>query len=224
MNEKSKIDLSATEMELVCNKEWILTKRIIIDKVCRLFGDLSNHMQLRTWLLKDRLPAEVSNSNAKISKGENYKGLPYVMLDYPRHFTKEATLAIRSLFWWGNFFSINLHLSGECSVQARPLLKANFKALQQGGYSICIHTNPWQHEFDDRNFKQLATLSATEFATILDRESFIKIAKHIPLQQWDAATIFLEHHFNEMIMLLQINYPGDERDPSPGIPITGSGL
>ena len=48
----------------------------------------------------------------KISKGENYRGLPYVMLDYPRLFGREEVLAIRTFFWWGHGFSVTLHLKG----------------------------------------------------------------------------------------------------------------
>ena len=40
-----KIQLSAEEMQLVCNREWILTKHRIIEKVYQLFGSLSAKMQ-----------------------------------------------------------------------------------------------------------------------------------------------------------------------------------
>ena len=70
----------------------------------------------------------------------------------------------------------------------------------------------------------MKNLAETEFAARLDRESFIKIAKQIPLQQWDAAPLFLENHFREMLMLLQINCPNAEKDLLPGIPIAGFDL
>ena len=54
----------------------------------------------------------IVQSTPKIAKGENYLQLPYVLLDYPRCFDKENIFAIRTMFWWGNFFSITLHLSG----------------------------------------------------------------------------------------------------------------
>ena len=72
------------------------------------------------------MPEVIKTSTPKISKGENYKDLPYVMLDYPRCFQKEKTIAIRTFFWWGNFFSINLQLSGEYKEQALPSLQSNF--------------------------------------------------------------------------------------------------
>ena len=63
--------------------------------------------------ITDRLPAEVAEISPKISKGENYNGLPYVMFDYPRFFTKENVFAVRTFFWWANYFSVTLHLKGE---------------------------------------------------------------------------------------------------------------
>jgi hypothetical protein len=120
MSEDAKIALSEKELELVCSTDWILTKHSVIEKVYRLFGSLALSMQGFVEENKTILPAIVSASNPKISRGENYLKFPYVMLDYPRHFTKEDSLAIRTLFWWGNFFSINLHLSGSSKQQAVP--------------------------------------------------------------------------------------------------------
>lgn len=224
MTEKTKITLSSRELKLVCDKEWILTKNIIIEKVYRLFGTLSLSMQKTVLQNAAVLPEPAREGNPKISRGENYRSLPYVMLDYPRHFSKESTLAIRTLFWWGNFFSINLQLSGDCKEKAMPALILNFTALQKEGYWVCINTDPWQHHFEEDNYVPIESYTAIGFAAILQRESFIKIAKRISLRRWDEAAEFLEHHFNEMIMLLRINFRGDERDPSPGIPTTGFDL
>ncbi|MBC7889579.1 MAG: hypothetical protein H7Z13_17020 [Ferruginibacter sp.] len=221
---KTKIALSASEQELVCNKEWILTKLIIIEKVYRLFGMLALSMEQYIEQNKAILPVQAGQINPKISRGENYRGLPYVMMDYPRHFTKESTLAIRTLFWWGNFFSIHLQLSGACKEKAMATLKANFVCLQQKGYSLCVHAGPWEHHFEPDNYLPLENYTARDFATILHREPFIKIAKRISLQQWDAAPGFLEQHFYELVTLLQTNFPNDERGPSPGIPIAGFDL
>jgi hypothetical protein len=159
----------------------------------------------------DTLPAQVVAIGPKISKGENYNGLPYVMLDYPRYFTKDTTLAIRTFFWWGNFFSINLQLSGEQLQRAAYSLKRNFIFLQQHNYSICIHPEPWHHHFEEDNYIPLKNLTTTAFLDLLTNVPFIKIAKQINLQQWDAAGQFLECHFKEMVILLEVSFPDDER-------------
>ena len=200
---KTKITLSAKELELVCNTEWILTKHNIIKKVMELFSEALAGMQQQTMQQKMNLPAAIFSKDPKVSKGENYKSLPYVMLDYPRYFDKENTLAIRTFFWWGNFFSINLQLSGKYKTQAVPALQANFLMLQQNNYWVCINNKPWEHSFEEDNFLPIQQLTLDQFTTILSRESFIKISKKKSLQHWDTALLFIEQSFVEMLKLLE---------------------
>ena len=200
---KTKITLSAKELELVCNTEWILTKHNIIKKVMELFSEALAGMQQQTMQQKMNLPAAIFSKDPKVSKGENYKSLPYVMLDYPRYFDKENTLAIRTFFWWGNFFSINLQLDGKYKTQAVPALQANFLMLQQNNYWVCINNKPWEHSFEEDNFLPIQQLTLDQFTTILSRESFIKISKKKSLQHWDTALLFIEQSFVEMLKLLE---------------------
>ena len=224
MPDKTKITLSTKELELVSNKEWILTKRVIIEKVCRLFATLASSMQQYTLDNAGMLPDEVGVINPKISKGENYLQLPYVMLDYPRYFTRADTMAIRTFFWWGNFFSITLQLSGMYKERAMPLLVNKLYELQKKGYSLCIGKDPWHHHFETDNYVAISRLTVAEFTAILNCTPFIKMAKQINLQQWDVAGAFIENHFIEIVKLLDFNFPNDERGLSPGIPITGFDL
>ncbi len=211
MTDIAKITLSPKELELVCNTDWILTKHRIVDKVYQIFGELSINMKHVVTNNANSLLKEVCEKNAKISKGENYRQLPYVMLDYPRHFTKESTLAVRTFFWWGNFFSINLQVSGAYKEIAMPVLLKQFLLLQQQQYFLCIHTDPWQHHFDEDNYVSLRNMTVEEFATNLSRGSFIKVAKRISLERWSTASIFLESSFKEMITLLELSFLNDER-------------
>jgi hypothetical protein len=211
MTDITKIALSANELELVCNKEWILTKQIVIEKVYQLFGSLALSMQQYVQEESGNLPAAILLNAPKISRGENYLKLPYVMLDYPRYFTKDNTVAIRTFFWWGNFFSINLHLSGKYKAAAVDSLIDIFSVLQQKEYAVCCNEDPWEHHFETDNFLPVKKITPNDFAIMLNRKPFIKIAKQINLQQWDAAGDLLIDHFIEMMKFLKINFPGDER-------------
>ena len=221
---KTKITLSAKELELVCDTSWILTKHTILNKVIELFAMLLSSVQEVTVEQQSSLPVEVFVKDPKISRGENYKGLPYVMLDYPRYFGKENTLAVRNFFWWGNFFSINLHLAGKTKKMAAPALIAGFLELQQNDFWLCVNDNPWQHTFEEDNYIPFQNITITVFRRMLDERPFIKIGKKISLQRWDEVAGFAEKTFMEMILFLKISYPNDEKDPSPGTPIIGSGL
>lgn len=224
MTENAKITLSAKELELVCNGDWILTKNNIISKVYQMFGELAHGMQTLIGVEGASLPEEAKLGKPKISRGENYRGLPYVMLDYPRHFTKESTLAVRTMFWWGNFFSISLQVSGNPAERMMARLTAAFPYLQKLDYWLCINADPWEHHFEADNYVPVMHFTQHEFDTRVTTAKFIKVAKKIPLDQWEGATKFLEECFAEMVSLLQLNYQGDETGPSPGIPRVGSGL
>ena len=203
MVEKVKITLSDKEQELVNNTDWILTKYAIIQKVYAMFGDLLVPMQQTITNEKELLPPEVNTTYPKISKGENYKGLPYVMLDYPRCFERDNILAVRTFFWWGNFFSINLQLSGKHKANAIPTLMNNFSMLCELGYAICVSTDPWQHHFEEDNYVPLINYTLSDFGALLNNKDFIKIAKSLPVQHWNSAPLFIEQSFSELIMLLR---------------------
>src|SRR5688572_33083820 len=111
--QQTKIHLLPAEMEMVSTPEIILTKNAILQKIKSF---LENVQIKQLEILEDyasRLPPEILRNSPKISRGENYKGLPWLVLDNPRHFQHNNIFAVRTMFWWGNFFSITLHLSGD---------------------------------------------------------------------------------------------------------------
>src|SRR3569623_367034 len=100
--DNANVKLSKTELLLVTNAEVILTKNNIILKVYEMFGLLAERQQYYALQKKDALPKEALSVSPKIYKGEQYRGLPYVMLDYPLYYKGKDVFAVRSLFWWGN--------------------------------------------------------------------------------------------------------------------------
>lgn len=203
MTDASKLTLSAEELQLVANTHWILTKRVIIDKVNLLFGNLSNvlrnHVIANDFFL---LPAIVQ-STPKIAKGENYLQLPYVLLDYPRCFDKENIFTVRTMFWWGNFFSTTLHLSGSYKAIFETAIQKNIQALQQHDFYICINEDEWQHHFKVDNYVPLHKLHAGEIAGIIQQQHFIKVAVKFSLQQWSEIPELLEKSFLDLLQLIK---------------------
>jgi len=198
------VKLSATELEMVTNANFILTKNRIIAKVYDLFGGLATAYSIEL-NNKNILPEEVLKASPKISRGENYEGLPWVMLDYPRYFTKDDALAIRSFFWWGNFCSISLQLKG----QYKDILNAESIHLKTNGltqkaddtwFLCCNETDEWQHHFREDNYKPLSSFSKEE----IEQLTFIKLAKKIPLQEWDNLDIFFTALFSEILHMLSL--------------------
>jgi hypothetical protein len=203
MTDKSKLMLSAEELQLVGNARWILTKRTIIDKVNFLFGGLSAVIKDQVLAKKEYLPAAVIASTAKIAKGESYLHLPYVILDYPRCFDKENIFAVRTMFWWGNFFSCTLHLSGEYKTLFEQALQNNISMLQQNNFYICINEDEWQHHFGTDNYVPANTLTAQKAASIILQQRFIKVSAKFSFQQWNEMERLLENCFSTVLQLLK---------------------
>ena len=161
-------------MELVQNAGLLLTKNRIIEKVYILLGEVAE--QVRGDL----------GPSPKISRGENYQGLPWVMLDYPRLFGKDDTFAIRVFFWWGHFFSITLQLKGIYLEQQRQNILDHFSLLEKYGFHVCISDDEWRHEFTVDNFVPAAEIGLTTLKEMLHAGSFCKLSVKITLAQWSS--------------------------------------
>ena len=219
----TKIQLSPQETELVKNAEWILAKQSIIKKVYAMLGDLNELMKVEAEPFNYLFPGNVKNQNGKISKGENYRHLPYVILDYPAFFDKENIFAIRTMFWWGNFFSITLHLSGIFKEQFGKNDAVVFSFLQKNNFFICVNKDEWHHHFEEDNYIASSSVTLQQFEIIMQKD-FFKISKNIALPQWNETNDFIINSFREIVQLLQISCPTGKKDLLPGSPKVGSGL
>jgi len=179
--EVSKLRLSEAEAELMQNASVILTKNSILKKIA---GGLES-LQVWQWQQAEWYQLDEKDEfrrQPKISKGENYLGLPYFVLDYPRHSAKEHLFFIRTMFWWGNFFSVTLHLSGDCIHQYRDQLSSHFHQLQS--CFIGVNEDPWVHHFNEDNYVPLSTWTRKSFEQYCIDAKHLKIAMAFPLTEW----------------------------------------
>jgi len=196
----AKIRLSAKEMGMVRSTDLILTKNAILQKTKELLGEL----KLKYDKVLQVVSLTLDPSSAKISRGENYKGLPWVILDHPRFFSNSNILAVRTMFWWGNFFSITLHLAGEPKKAAEQKIIDAYKKLKKGGYRICVNKEQWQHDTGKKNYRSLEKLSKEEFANIVQSKPFLKLVNTVSLKKWERAQQPLLECFEELVRLAAI--------------------
>ncbi len=196
MTGSANVSLSAFEKQLVTDASWILTKNNIIQKLFVLFGELSETWQSNTVL--QQLPSAINEIPPKISKGENYEGLPYVMLDYPRCFSKEDVFAIRTFFWWGNFFSITLHLKGKYKEQFEQVIAAAISNGELSNAWINYTDEEWIHHFEHTNMNPVQLTDAAA----LRNKKVLKLAYKLDLNDWDSAEDFLKKVFDQYMQIL----------------------
>ena len=198
----AKIRLSSEEEALVATADWILTKNRVIQKINLLLSTVQTSQQQLLQPIAI-FGDEILKSSLKISKGENYKGLPWLVLDYPRYFNKEDVFAIRTLFWWGNFFSITLHLSGNYKTKYEKRIIDSFESLKREYFSVCINEDQWEHHFEKTNYITLEKLGAKDYKKNITDNSFIKLAKKYSLQDWGKSGDKLIQDFKKIISIMK---------------------
>ena len=181
----AKIQLSPEELILVQDAGILLTKNIIIEKVYTLFGELAS--ELSVWLKEQPpfLTEEILLSSPKISRGEKYKGLPYVMLDYPRCFGKENIFAVRTFFWWGNYFSVTLHLKGKYQQQYMPIIQEKIQFLAKAGFRLSISGDEWEQDMGSAEFVTLDKHGKYLPSMQLSEPEFYRLSCPVAFSNWN---------------------------------------
>lgn len=179
-------NITTEDLLLLEDTRFLLAKAKILKKIEELFiltrSELKNFIDEYPFVL----PEEINLSTDKISKGENYLGLPYLVLDFPAFFSNGNIFAYRTMFWWGNFFSFTLHLQGKSFEKYRHKLIEKFDNLQGQNIYICINETPWQYYYKDDNYVPLNDSHKKNITCC----NFLKLSKKIDLKDWEMVPCF----------------------------------
>ncbi len=194
----TKVNLSTKEMQMVMSEEIIHTKIAVLQKVDCILNDCISRIDS---ILIQNLPESVKAQLVvpKISKGEQYLQMPYRILDCPRIFKGEDIFAVRTMFLWGNYFSVTLHVSGAFLDTCRSKLKVAQQKLPASFY-VCIQNDQWQHDFSSSNY--VALHSIDKWQDFVQQASFIKLAVKFHLHQWEQINDLLDETYLQTASLL----------------------
>ena len=198
MDNDTKVTLSLGELAMANDKNIILTKLAIIAKAATLFNE---QIPALTILLHQIFidDEKLISSVPKISKGENYNGFPYVIMDYPASFGKENIFALRTMFWWGNFISISLHLKGKYKeMYAAKIFK---KIALEPAFFVSISDDEWKHDFNENNFIKGKDVS-DQFTGKMEERDFFKVALKYELHHWNMMQSVLPEGYKKIKNLL----------------------
>lgn len=198
MSDETKLTLSADELAVAQDLDFILTKSRVLEKAAALFNSLLPCLNdtFRSVLHQNDI---TGNSVPKISKGENYNGFPYLILDHPAVFGKKDVFALRTMFWWGNFFSIALHISGKFKTVFEERIIE--KVLQEDLF-ISTGDEEWQHHFGPDNFMPFGEVTQQQLTEIMSK-NFMKVALKFDLNNWNNMPQLLPGGYKKIALLLQ---------------------
>lgn len=188
---------SKEEIEYLDDTRFLPAKRRIIIKLEDLLIDTAKGLEGE--IVKDiyTINPKYLSRGFKVSKGENYQGLPYLVLDYPGYFDGNDIFSYRVMYWWGNFFSFSLHLSGKLLDKFSVQQLKDKSAKYSGNLYICVNESPWEYHFKQDNYVLLKDSTTPDLEGIIDRNKFLKIAKRATTNEWPQ----LNHHAIENLRL-----------------------
>ncbi len=181
----SDIQFTDEEKEFLQNGHFFDLKYQITGKISNLFSEIEQNLKKTVSQSSYPFDPNVFLKAGKISRGENYNHCPYIVLDYPRLFVKNNIFALRTIFWWGHFYSNSFILSGKSLHENRSRLKDKITELKDTSWLICQYRTPWKLENEPDNYVKLSEIETGSLEKLIENHPFIKISALYSLQEYD---------------------------------------
>jgi len=193
-------DIHITEKEFLAieDTDFLLTKAAVIPKIKMLLEETRKELTQCVNASKYSFPNGIDLTTGKISRGENYLNLPFMVLDYPAYFKLGDIFAYRTMFWWGNFFSTTLHLGGVSLEKTRESISRNILKLIGEDIYICVGETPWQYHYEENNYIPVSEIHGK----YIDECRFLKLSKKIELKDWRNLPSFSSDFFNLLLKII----------------------
>ena len=171
---------SADDLQLLSDRDFFQKKISISRKIKRtleaLHTELAAEVGTRTFLAPDHFNPQAS----QFVKGEHLEHFPYQYLDFPRHYTRQAKFAFRSLFWWGHHVAFALIVEGPLVKHYRTNFFNRFPEVIDRHLCLSLSPSLWEWKTGAGLTMDITHQRRSELAAVLDRRTFFKIGRYVP--------------------------------------------
>lgn len=194
-----------SELYLLTNEDIYRKIESLEAKVTELFGEIAHNLELIIQNYNSDVPEELRSKNPKISRGNNYNGLPWTILDYPRNFDKAGVFAFRLLCLRGNSFILTFHLSGSFYKHYKSKIFEKLDLFRQNEYLITQGNSEWDHVIKTDNYSEIPSITnkVDEIKNKIELIQYIKFAKAIPFNQWENLNSIIMAEYNFLLSTLK---------------------
>lgn len=147
--QKSTFKLTKHELDFISDPIYMQMKQ----KLIRNFYDAMHGMG--SWLMAKYYPN--SKLNFKVTRGENYLDMPYVVLDTPQLSTQYMENHLRIMLWWGHYISLQYFIG----VDENTVTK--LKQLKHLPYKVLTTDNLFNNKLEDLDFVETSALNEKHF-------------------------------------------------------------
>lgn len=177
------IQFDQNELELMSDVEIIRTKRKISAKISDLLAQTASQID-SILVANPRLMDTANWQKAKISKGENYKGLAYLVLDHPKCFHNEDILSFRTMFIWGRKFQNVLHIHGKWLEQLPDRATYLESKLRSEEIGFSVSEDPWNYDIEKATIISSKKVTKSLLYDQIRKRKFVKLVRTLNLRDW----------------------------------------
>lgn len=182
---KANIQITTDELVILQDKIFLQKKANALLTLKDLFSELRDHIRNESPAFERTFPVSLDITHGKISQGENYRGFPFLVLDFPKLFTKDTVFTFRSMFWWGHHFSFTFHLSGRDHDTAIRSVRSQLNQLKGKEFYLCVKDTPWEYHYEEDNYLPLdEVLKKDQAEKIFSGKDFIKLSRKLEISEW----------------------------------------
>ena len=203
MAQGSKITFSKAELDAMISPDFFYTKHAAMQNVMELLSETEREIRKIVVAIPE-FAVHTNIESPKIFRGENYRQLPYIVLDYPRHFSTDSVFAFRSMFWWGKEFSFTLHLQGKAWEYYRNRVTERLSTLSGKDFYCCVNDSPWQYYFENDNYVLLdELLKSPDFIPGFQSRNFLKLCTKTEIKDFARVPEYASGTLELLLKLLQ---------------------
>ena len=180
--QKSTFKLTKHELDFISDPIYMQMKQ----KLIRNFYDAMHGMG--SWLMHTYYPN--SKQTFKVTRGENYLDMPYVVLDTPQLATQHMEHHLRMMLWWGHYVSLQYFIR----VDEQTLGKMNL--LKNLPYRVLTTDNLFNNNLEDADFTAIAKINTINF----EPNQLTKICHRVELSELEN----LEQHVEEFMQQVRM--------------------
>lgn len=172
--QNSSFKLTNKEFELILNTEYPLLKKNAIEKIQAHLHQLGEQL-----ISNPLITSSLHTKSFKISKGENYINLPYLVLDLPKIEGNNFPILCRTMFWWGKYFSFNVFIRKEAYDMSN--FETKLKMCTSEGIFLLQRDKIWQQDLDSEDYFQVSKWPDN----IISEGPYLKLSTKHPIEEID---------------------------------------
>jgi len=112
MSQKSTINLTNNQLNLISDTNYPIEKLKALQNIKLLLQQTADCI-----MQHNECKPFIFGVAAKLTHGENYLQLPYIIIDIPQLTSNKPHLNARVMFWWGNYFACQYFINQKILYQ-----------------------------------------------------------------------------------------------------------